>query len=83
MFLPLTLRTGLSNLLHVFVSSLNINVFHHSPSQDRKQTFQQIDEVLNTKVAAKEVVGDIQVLMLHLNAPFLFFQNAIIFLIHS
>ncbi|EYU38901.1 hypothetical protein ABFS82_14G135900 [Erythranthe guttata] len=29
-------------------------------AEDRKQTIQQLEEVLNTKVAAKELVGDIQ-----------------------
>lgn len=43
----------------------SINMFHHFPSQDRKITLRQIDEVFNTEVGAKDLVGDIQVTMLH------------------
>ena len=66
-------KVCISLLLVAFISNTSdINTFHRLPSQDRKQTVQQIDEVLNAKVGAKELVGDIQVLMLLLTILFLF-----------
>lgn len=52
-----------------------LEIFYHFPPQDRKQTFKHVEEVLNTKVAARELVGDIQVQILHLDTPFLSFDT--------